>query len=120
MPALAKSKERHHMGTETNVQIELLVNPFCMADRDSETVKRVCTEAGATCAVLNIWEIEEPMDSVPPHVARLIREYRTGERPGSVYSSVFVNAERLHLNKWPHHLEILKEMISKAKQGVSK
>ncbi|MBN1351460.1 hypothetical protein JXJ21_18735 [candidate division KSB1 bacterium] len=100
-----------------SVTVELLVNPFCMADRDSETVTQVCAEAGVTCRILNIWEIYDPMDDIPPYVSTLVREYRTGERPGSVYSSVFVNGERLLLNKWsgkPTHLEMLKDMIAKA------
>ena len=97
--------------------VELLVNPFCMADRDSQTVAQVCAEAGVNCTILNIWEIEEPMNDIPSHVANLVREYRTGERPGSVYSSVFVNGERLLLNKWsgsPTHLETLRDMIADA------
>lgn len=97
-----------------NVKVELLVNPFCMADRDSETVKKVCDDSGVQCRVLNIWEIDDQMNDIPAHVATLIREYRTGQRPGSVYSSVFVNGERLFLNKWSSHLETLKEMITKA------
>ncbi len=99
--------------------VELLVNPFCMADRDSQTVAQVCAEAGVNCRILNIWEIKEPMTDIPPHVAKLVREYRTGERPGSVYSSAFVNGERLLLNKWsgsPTHLETLRNMIADAGQ----
>ncbi len=98
-----------------DVKVELLVNPFCMADRDSETVKKVCDESGVPCEVLNIWDIDDQMEGIPAHVATLIREYRSGERPGSVYCSAFVNGERLHLNKWSEHLDTLKEMITKAK-----
>ncbi len=97
--------------------LELLANPFCMADRDSQTVAQACVEAGLNCRILNIWEIKEPMDDIPSHVAQLVREYRRGERPGSVYSSVFVNGARLLLNRWsgsPTHLETLKDMIAAA------
>ena len=87
-----------------------------MADRDSETVKKVCDESEVSCEVFNIWDIDDQMDGIPSHVATLIREYRSGERPGSVYCSVFVNGDRLHLNKWSEHLDVLKEMITKAKE----
>ena len=103
--------------------VELLVNPFCMADRDSQTVAQVCAKAGIQCRVLDIWEIEEPMDDIPPHVAKLVREYRTGERSGSVYSSAFVNGERVLLNKWsgsPTHLEILGKMIADAPKDAGR
>ena len=94
-----------------DVNVELLVNPFCMADRDSETVTAVCDELGVSCQILNIWDMDEQIQGIPAHVATLVREYRAGKRPGSVYSSVFVNGERLLLNKWSSHLETLKDMI---------
>ncbi|MCE5218188.1 hypothetical protein LLH03_14285 [bacterium] len=93
------------------VQVELLVNPFCMADRDSGTIGDVCREFGVSCRVLNIWDIDDDMAGLPGHLASLIREYRSGLRPGNLYSNVFVNGQRVLLDRWPVHLDEVRRLI---------
>lgn len=102
-----------------DVRVELLLNPFCLADRDSRTVSDVCKQMGVICNEYNMWDIDDNSHHVPAHVAKLADEYRTGQRPGSVYSSAFVNGQRLFLNKWsgsPTHLDTLRSMIAKARE----
>ena len=99
------------------VNVELLVNPFCMADRDNETVKAICTKLGVNYRLFNIWEIDDEMDGIPDHMSILVKEYRNGTRPGNIYSNVFVNGQRLLLDKWPKHLEMTENMIKKALEG---
>ena len=92
--------------------VELLVNPFCMAHRDVDSIRRVCEEHGVQITVYNLWEIDdEQLDNVPGHMASLIRQWRSGQRPGSVYSSVFVNGKRIPLNSWSEHLNTVAEEI---------
>jgi hypothetical protein len=92
--------------------VELLVNPFCMAHRDVDSIRRVCEGHGVRMTVYNLWEIDdEELDNVPEHMASLIREWRSGQRPGSVYSSVFVNGKRIPLNCWSEHLNTVAEEI---------
>lgn len=93
------------------VQVELLVNPFCMADRDCGTIGDVCREFGVSCRVLNMWEIDDEMAGIPSYIASLIREYRTGQRPGNLYSNVFVNGQRVLLDRWPVHLDEVRRLI---------
>ena len=92
--------------------VELLVNPFCMAHRDVASIRRVCGEHGVQMTVHNLWEIDdEQLDNLPAHIASLIREWRSGQRPGSVYSSVFVNGKRIPLNCWSEHLNTMAREI---------
>ena len=93
--------------------VELLVNPFCMADRDVDSIRRVCEEHGVQMNVYNLWEThDEQLSDIPEHIASLIRQWRSGQRPGSVYSSVFVDGKRIPLNAWPEHLQTVAEGIA--------
>jgi len=95
--------------------VELLVNPFCMADRDFGSVKEVCDRHDVSMQVYNLWEIDDgQLDTIPSHISSLIREWRSGKRPGSVYSSVFVNGERIPLNAWYGHLDTVSNAIEES------
>lgn len=97
--------------------VELLVNPFCMAHRDIDSIKRICEKKGVDLQVYNLWEINDgQLDEIPNHLASLIWEWRSGQRPGSVYSSVFVNGKRIPLNAWKEHLDIVEREISSSLQ----
>jgi len=96
------------------VQVELLVNPFCMAERDSGTVGEICRQLGVGVRVLNLWDIDDDMAGIPGHIASLIHEYRTGQRPGNLYSNAFVNGERVLLDRWPAHLDDVRRLIERA------
>ena len=79
--------------------IELLVNPFCMEEADVCELGKVCEELDIPLAVYNAWEIDDDaLGEIPGHVASLLREYRGGLRPGSVYGNLFINGERFPLN----------------------
>lgn len=98
------------------MRVDLLVNPFCMAERDVESIRGICDQHGASLNVYNLWDIDdEALDEIPPYAADLIRDVRSGRRPGSVYSSVFVDGERLALNAWPEHLKIVEQKIVSSK-----
>ena len=102
-----------------SVRVELLASPFCMADRDNETVGRICRETGAHYRLLNMWDIDDYMDGIPHHVASLVRQYRSGERPGNFYSNAFVNGQRVLLDRWPSHLDDIRALIERAgKKGA--
>lgn len=103
-----------------DVHVELLANPFCMADRDNETVGNICKELGVSYRLLNMWDIDDDMEGIPGYVASLIREYRSGERPGNLYSNAFVNGQRVLLDKWPKHLDEVKALIQRALEGGPK
>ena len=104
------------METQPTV-VELLVNPFCMAHRDVDTIRRVCDGRGVSVKTYNLWEIDdEQLGSLPSHIALLVREWRSGRRPGSVYSSVFVNGKRIPLNAWKEHLKTVSEAIAEAQR----
>jgi hypothetical protein len=100
------------------VSVELLVNPFCMEENDTREAGKICEGLNVPLAVYNPWDIDDgELDKIPEHIASLIRELRSGQRPGSVYSNLFVNSERLPLNfgEWP---EKAREMIVDAmKEG---
>lgn len=85
-----------------------------MAERDSGTIGQLCRDLGAALRVLNMWDIDDYMVSIPEHVASLIREYRKGQRPGNLYSNVFVNGQRVLLDKWPSHLDEVRDLIQRA------
>lgn len=94
------------------ITVELLVNPFCMAHRDVDSIRRVCDGRGVPVTIYNLWEIDDAqLDSLPPHLASLIREWRSGQRPGSVYATVFVNGKRIPLNAWKEHLKTVADAI---------
>lgn len=97
--------------------VELLVSPFCMAHRDVDTIRRVCEERGVSMTTYNLWEVDDAhLANLPPHVAQLIGEWRSGQRPGSVYSTVFVNGKRIPLNAWTEHLKTVAEAIAEAQR----
>jgi len=97
--------------------VELLVNPFCMAHRDVDSIRRVCNERGVALTLYNLWEIDDAeLDPLPPHLALLIREWRSGQRPGSVYANIFVNGRRIPLNAWHEHLKTVSEAIAAAQR----
>ena len=95
-----------------NCRVELLVNPFCMAHRDVDSVGKICESRDVVLKIYNLWEIDDDqLDEIPAHIASLIKEWRSGERPGSVYSSVFVNGRRIPLNAWMAHSETVADAI---------
>ncbi len=99
--------------------VELLVNPFCMAQRDVATIGGICDTRGVRMTVYDLWEIDDAqLGNLPPHISELIREWRSGLRPGSVYSSVFVNGKRIPLNSWPDHQNKVTEAITEAQGEV--
>ena len=104
------------MSASRPVRVDLLINPFCMASRDLGTVQGLCEEMGAELHVHNLWEIGDNDPDLPELATRLVHEWRTGQRPGSVYCNVFVAGERIPLDRWPDHLETVKARISAAKQ----
>ncbi len=100
------------MKTQRTV-VELLVNPFCMAHRDVDSIRRICDAHGVPMDLYNLWEIDdEELNSLPSNIALLIREWRSGQRPGSVYSNVFVNGRRIPLNAWKAHLKTVSDAIA--------
>ena len=102
---------------KTQPTVELLVNPFCMAHRDVDSIRRVCDGQGVPLITYNLWEIDDgQLGGLPPHLALLIREWRSGQRPGSVYSNVFVNGKRIPLNAWKEHLKTVAEAIAQAQR----
>ena len=95
-----------------DVKIELLLNPFCMADRDRESVSKVCEEFKVPLTTYNPWEIEDSdLSKLPSHIKMFLEEVRSGQRPGSVYSHLFIAGKRIHLNAWPEHLDKIKKQI---------
>ncbi|MGB3478145.1 MAG: hypothetical protein WBB67_03180 [bacterium] len=92
--------------------VELLVNPFCMASRDVATIQTICAEHNIELKIYNLWEISDAdIGNLPSYIATLIQEWRSGQRPGGVYSNVFVNGKRIPLNNWRGHLRTLGEEI---------
>jgi hypothetical protein len=97
-----------------SVKVELLVNPFCFEEVHLCEVRKICAELGVPLAVYNPWDIDdEELGEIPGHIATFLSQLRSGQRPGSVYSNLFINSERVHLNfeDWP---EKVREMIAKA------
>lgn len=98
-----------------DVAVEVLINPFCMAERDADIVRKLCRGLGVSVSVHNMWDIDDAdLPHLPGHVATLVQELRTGRRAGSVYGSIFVNGERIPLNDWPHHMDAVEGRIRKA------
>lgn len=94
------------------VSIEFLINPFCLCDRDFDVLNKLCNKHGVTFDVYNLWNLEDKnVDKLPEYMSILIRQWRSGQRPGSVYSNVFVNGERIPLNDWPKHIDLLEGKI---------
>jgi hypothetical protein len=84
--------------------VELLVNPFCFEESHLCEVSKICEELDVPLAMYNPWEInDDELCQIPEHIAALLSQLRRGQRPGSVYSNLFVNSERVYLNfeGWP-------------------
>jgi hypothetical protein len=77
------------------------------ADRCRER-GQICEKHGVTFDAHNLWDLDdEDVDELPTYMSSLIREWRTGQRPGSVYSDVFVNGERIPIDDWPRSFEVI-------------
>ena len=97
------------------MKVELLINPFCLGDRDFKIVSEKCKKHSISLTVYNLWEIDdEKLDTLPRYMSGLIREWRDGERPGSVYSNLFINGERIPINDWPKSYDYIEEKIQLA------
>jgi len=80
---------------QPDLTIELLINPFCLCDRDIGVLGGICKKHGVAFVTHNLWEIDdEDVYGLPKYLADLIRGWRSGEQPGSVHSDVFINGER--------------------------
>jgi hypothetical protein len=93
-------------------KIELLINPFCLGDRDLSILSKKCEKYGLTLGVFNLWDIEdEDLDKLPEYISTLIKEWRTCKRPGSVYSNLFINGQRIPINNWPVVFDEIEEQL---------
>ena len=93
-------------------KIELLLNPFCLCERDYCKLRDICHKHKLTFDTYNLWELnDKDVDKLPEYMAVLIKEWRTGQRGGSVYSSVFINGERFPINDWPKSFETVETKI---------
>jgi len=99
--------------------VDLLVNPFCMAERDVGVVGKLCEKYDVPLNTYNLWDLDErDVDELPDYVSVLVKACRAGRRPGTVYCSAFVNGERVPLNNWPKHMETLEEKIASAARAA--
>ncbi len=99
------------------MRVELLVNPFCLCDRDFRIVSEKCQRLGLSLTVYNLWEIEDAdLSTLPDYMSSLIREWRSGERPGSVYSNLFINGNRIPINDWPKSFDDIEARMQLALQ----
>ena len=95
------------------VKIELLINPFCLCERDLGVLSKICKEQNVTFDAYNLWDIDDKdLDKLPEYISSLIREWRSGQRAGSVYSNVFINGERIPIDNWPKSFEIIEKKIA--------
>ncbi len=98
--------------TEKTRRVELLLNPFCMADRDSEVIIELCNKLNVEVAVYNTWQITDArVLALPGHLQSFITDIRRGLKPGSVYSHLFVNGECLHLDGMTDFLQKAEQLI---------
>ena len=103
------------------VKIELLINPFCLCDRDFSRLSEICTRHKVTFDTYNLWDIDdEDVYGLPEYMSSLIREWRSGQRAGSVYSNVFINGKRIPINKWHESSHIIEEEIVDTLRGTEK
>jgi hypothetical protein len=97
---------------QKQIKIELLINLFCLCERDFNRLGEICKKHNLEFNTYNLWEIDdESVDMLPEYIARLIKEWRRGQRAGSVYSSVFINGERIPINDWLKSFDIIEEKI---------
>ena len=98
------------------VKIELLINPFCLCARDFGVLSKICKEQKVTFDAYNLWDIDDKdLAKLPEYMSTLIREWRNGQRAGSVYSNVFINGERIPINNWPKSFEIIGKKIARSR-----
>lgn len=98
---------------QKDVRVELLINPFCLCDRDFGRLSEICKEYKVAFDTYNLWDIDdEDMGKLPEYMSSLIREWRSGQRAGSVYSNVFVNGERIPINAWHASFDIIEDKIA--------
>jgi hypothetical protein len=94
------------------VKIELLLNPFCLCERDFCRLRDICEKLHLQFDTYNLWDIaDEDVDALPSHLSGLIKEWRRGQRPGSVYSNAFINGERIPINDWPKSFDVIEAKI---------
>lgn len=63
-----------------SVSVELLASPFCMADRDNETVGKICRQTGAHYKLLNMLIVWLPeLTNKKVHLMTPIDMPQTGE-----------------------------------------
>ena len=78
------------------VNIELLINPFCLSDRDYGRLSELCRKFKVTFDTHDLWDLDDrEVDELPEYMSSLIHEWRNGQRAGSVYSNVFINGRRI-------------------------
>ncbi len=94
------------------MKVELLINPFCLCDRDYVVISEKCQEYGLTLTTYNLWDIDDSdIDTLPEYMSSLIHEWRNGDRAGSVYSNLFINGDRIPINDWPKSFDYIEERL---------
>jgi len=94
------------------IKIELLINPFCLCERDFNRLGEICKKHNLQFETYNLWNIDdEDLDILPEYITRLIKEWRSGQRAGSIYSNAFINGERIPINEWHKSFEVIEEKI---------
>lgn len=94
------------------VKVELLINPFCLSDRDFSRLSGLCDRHALTLNTYNLWDIVDgDLDGLPAHVSTLVRELRSGERAGSVYSTVFINGEGFPISAWHDSFRVIERRM---------
>lgn len=100
------------------VKIELLINPFCLCERDFGVLNNICEKYKVTFDAYNLWDVDDKdLDKLPEYISSFIQELRSGRRGGSVYSNVFINGERIPINDWPKSFEVIEGKIVAALGG---
>jgi len=106
---------------QKKVKIELLINPFCLCERDFLRLSEICKKHKVTFDTYNLWNIDDKdVDKLPKYMSHLIKEWRSGRRAGSMYSDVFINGERIPINDWPKSFDIIEERIITALRWIKK
>ncbi len=106
---------------QKKVKIELLINPFCLCERDFLRLSELCKKYKVTFDTYNLWDIDDKdVDKLPDYMSTLIQEWRSGQRAGSVYSDVFINGERIPINGWHKSFEIIEDKIIAVLKGDKK
>jgi len=96
----------------SEVKVDFLINPFCLSDRDFSRLSGLCERHALTLNTYSLWDIGDgDLDGLPAHVSTLVRVLRSGERAGSVYSTVFINGERFPINAWHDSFRMIERRI---------